>query len=157
MSSHEGGRRHFFSNNSDYLKQLHLLRYLKGTLTLGPTFSADPYDYPNGVEIHTASDSAHNVHPLTGQSHGAYIITVGKVGANSAPFDSYSAPEKGVQLSPMESEYVTLSRTAKRLTHWRQMAEDLGHPQSKPSIMLEDYSSAIKLTISPSVPPSQTT
>jgi hypothetical protein len=139
-------------DNSDYLKQLHLLRYLKGTLTLGPTFSANPDDYPNGVEIHTASDSAHNVHPLTGQSHGAYIITVGKVGANTAPFDTYSAPEKGVQLSPMESEYVTLSRTARKLTHWRQMAEDLGHPQLQPSIMLEDNSSAIKLTVSPSIP-----
>ena len=38
-------------DNRDYLKQLHLLRYLKGTLTLGPTFSADPADYPKGVEI----------------------------------------------------------------------------------------------------------
>jgi hypothetical protein len=52
----------------------------------------------------------------------------------------------------MESEYVTLSRTARKLTHWRQMAEDLGHPQLQPSIMLEDNSSAIKLTVSPSIP-----
>ena len=42
-------------DNSDYLKQLHLLRYLKGTLELGPTFSADPADYPNGVEFHSYS------------------------------------------------------------------------------------------------------
>ena len=139
-------------DKSDYLKQLHLLRYLKGTLTLGPTFSADPADYPNGVEIHSACDSAHNVHPLTGQSHGAYIITVGKVGAHTAPFESYSAPEKGVQLSPMESEYTLLSRTAKRLSHWRQMAEDLGHPQTTPSVMLEDNSSAIKLAEAPAIP-----
>ena len=139
-------------DKSDFLKQLHLLRYLKGTLDLGPTFSADPSDYPNGVEIHTACDSAHNVHPSTGQSHGAYIITVGKVGAKTAPFETYSAAEKGVQLSPMESEYTLLSRTARRLSHWRQMAEDLGHPQPKPSIMLEDNSSAIKLAASPLIP-----
>ena len=104
------------------------------------------------MEIHSACDSAHNVHPLTGQSHGAYTITVGKVDAHTAPFESYSAPEKGVQLSPMESEYTLLSRTAKRLSHWRQMAEDLGHPQSSPSTMLEDNNSAIKLAGSPAIP-----
>ena len=52
----------------------------------------------------------------------------------------------------MESEYTTLSRTAKRLSHWRQMAEDLGHPQPKPSIMLEDNNSAIKLAGAPAIP-----
>ena len=69
-------------DNSDYLKQLHLLRYIKGTLDLGPTFSADPTDYPNGVELHSSSDNAHHAHSQTGQSQGAYTITVGKVGAN---------------------------------------------------------------------------
>jgi hypothetical protein len=33
---------------------------------LGPTFSTNPADYPNGVEIHSSSDCAHNVHPTTG-------------------------------------------------------------------------------------------
>jgi hypothetical protein len=47
-------------DNSAYLKQLHLLRYLKGTPFLGPTFSTNPTDYPNGVELHSSSDCAHN-------------------------------------------------------------------------------------------------
>ena len=102
-------------DNSAYLKQLHLLRYLKGTPFLGPTFSTNPADYPNGVEIHSSSDCAHNVHPTTGQSHSAHTITVGSVGANTAPFLSYSAAEKGVSLSPTEGEYVSLSRAAKDL------------------------------------------
>ena len=139
-------------DNSDYLKQLHLLRYLKGTPTLGPTFSSDKSDFPNGVEIHSASDMAHNVYKEDGRSHGAYTLTVGKVGAKTAPFLSFSSKEKGVSLSPAEGEYVTLSRTCKPLLHYRQFATDLGYPQLNPSIMLEDNASAIKLTTTPIIP-----
>lgn len=138
-------------DHTAYLKQLHLLRYLKSTPTFGPTFSASPSNYPNGVELHSASDCAHNVHP-NGQSHGAYLLTVGKVGATTAPFLSYSAAEKGVSLSPTEGEYVTLSKTAKALIHYRQFAADLGFPQSLPSIMLEDNASSIHLTTAPLIP-----
>jgi len=138
-------------DNGAYLKQLHLLRYLKSSPNLGPTFSASPSDYPNGVELHSASDCAHNVHP-NGQSHGAFLLTVGRVGATTAPFLFYSAAEKGVSLSPTEGEYVTLSKTAKSLIHFRQFAEDLGYPQPHPSIMLEDNASAIKLTTAPLIP-----
>eukprot|EP01035_Chromulina_nebulosa_P004743 gene4743-6466_t len=120
-------------DKGDYLKQFHLLRYIKSCPDIGPTFSADPTNYPNGVEIHSASDCAHNVHP-DGQSHGAYQITIGKPGATTSPFCTYSAKEKGVSLHPHEDEYIILSRTAKQLIHWRQFAEDLGFPQKNPSV-----------------------
>jgi hypothetical protein len=138
-------------DQSDFLKQLHVLRYLKATQEFGPTFSNNPKDYPNGVQIHSASDCAHNVH-TGGQSHGAYTLTVGGVGANTAPFLHYSAKEKGVSLSPMEGEYTTLSKTAKTLIHYRQFAADLGFVQTAPSIMLEDNNSSIKLVTTPLIP-----
>ena len=138
-------------DKGDYLKQLHLLRYLKSCPELGPTFSADPADYPRGVEIHSASDCAHNVH-TEGQSHGAYQLTIGKPGAKTSPFCSYSAKEKGVSLHPHEGEYVILSRTAKQLIHWRQFAEDLGFAQPRPSVMLTDNSTSINLTKAPLIP-----
>jgi hypothetical protein len=138
-------------DNSDFLKQFHLLRYLKSTPALGPTFSADPSNFPSGVEITSSSDCAHNVH-TNGQSHSAYTLTVGKVGATSAPFLSYSAAEKGVSLSPMEGEYVTLSKTAKQLIHYRQFATDLGYPQLHASTMLTDNASSLHLTSSPLIP-----
>jgi hypothetical protein len=78
-------------DQSDYLKQLHLLRYIKGTIDHGPTFSANPHDYPNGVEFHSSSDIAANVHP-NGQTQGAGVIIIGKVGARTSPCISYSAP-----------------------------------------------------------------
>jgi hypothetical protein len=138
-------------DNGCYLKQLHLLRYLKSCPDIGPTFSADPANYPNGVELHSASDCAHNVH-TNGQSHGAFQITLGKPGATTAPFTSYSAAEKGVSLHPHEGEYVILSKTAKALIHWRQFAEDLGFPQLQPSTMLTDNATSINLTKSPLIP-----
>ena len=36
--------------------------------------------------------------------------------------------------------------------HYRQYAKDLGHPQTRPTIMLTDNASAIKLTEAPLVP-----
>ena len=102
-------------DKGDYLKQLHLLRYLKSCPDIGPTFSADPTNYPNGVELHSASDCAHNVH-TDGQSHGAYQITIGKPGATTSPFSTYSAKEKGVSLHPHEGEYVILSGANSRKT-----------------------------------------
>lgn len=138
-------------DESDYLKQFQLLRYLKGTPDLGPTFSSNPLDYPNGVEIHSSCDCAHNVHP-GGQSHSASTHTVGCPFANTAPFLSYSAAEKGISLSPCEGEYVTASKTAKPLVHFRQFARDLGFPQDSPSTMLQDNASSINLTTAPLIP-----
>ena len=138
-------------DKGDYLKQFHLLRYLKSCPDIGPTFSADPTNYSNGVEIHSASDCAHNVH-TDGRSHGAYQITIGKPGATTSPFSTYSAKEKGVSLHPHEGEYVILSRTGKQLIHWRQFAEDLGFHQRKPSVMLTDNSTSINLTKAPLIP-----
>ena len=140
-------------DKGDYLKQLHFLRYLKSCPDLGPTFSSDPNNYPNGVdEIHSASDCAHNVH-VKGQSHGAYQITIGKPGAKTSPFCTYSICKGKRRLPhPHEGEYVILSRTAKQLLHWRQFATDLGFLQLKPSIMLIDNSTSIKLTKAPLIP-----
>ena len=83
-----------------------------------------------------------------GKGHQAFALTVGKVGAPSAPFLFHSAKEPGPSLSPCEGEYVTLSKTAQQLVHYRQFAADLGYTDqlSQPSIMLEDNDSARKLT-----------
>ena len=61
---------------SDLSKQIHLLRYLKGCPNLGPTFSADPSHYLNGVTITAAADSSHAYH-TNDHSHSAYLIKIG--------------------------------------------------------------------------------
>jgi hypothetical protein len=140
---------------SDIEKQLWVLRYLCGCPDIGITFSADPLDHPNGVEISSTSDSAHNTDSTTGASQSAYTLTCGRPGANTSPFLAHSASDStggSLPLSPTEAEYTTLSMTAKQIAHYRQFAEDLGFPQTRPSIMLEDNNSAIKLANSPQIP-----
>ena len=83
---------------SDLSKQIHLLRYLKGCPDLGPTFSADPSHYPDGVTIAAAADSSHACH-TNGHSHSAYLI---KIGTHSAPFVVHSSAETtSVPLAPV--------------------------------------------------------
>ncbi len=137
---------------SDIDKQLQLLRYVKGTTDIGPFFSADPADHPNGVEISASTDVAFNVDSSTGGSRNAHTLQVGRPGAHTSPFLAYSAVDSTISLSPAEAEYISASHTAKQLLYWRQFAEDLGFPQNHPSVILEDNASAIKLANSPQIP-----
>jgi hypothetical protein len=137
----------------NFAKQFHLLRYLKHTANLGLTFSANKADFPNGVEISSASDAAQNVHPADSRSHSAYTLTVGPPFAKTAPFLAFSKAETScIPLSPLESEYVAMSRSAKPLMHFRDFHADLGFKPTKPSKMLADNQSAIKLVQAPLVP-----
>ena len=137
----------------NFNKQFHLLRYLKHTANLGLTFSANKADFPNGVEISSASDAAQNVHPADSRSHSAYTLTVGPPHAKTAPFLAYSKAETScIPLSPLESEYVAMSRSAKPLMHFRDFHTDLGFAPTSPSKMLADNQSAIKLVQAPLVP-----
>ena len=137
----------------NFAKQFHLLRYLKHTANLGLTFSANKADFPNGVEISSASDAAQNVHPADSRSHSAYTLTVGPPHAKTAPFLAYSKAETScIPLSPLESEYVAMSRSAKPLMHFRDFHTDLGFAPTGPSKMLADNQSAIKLVQASLVP-----
>lgn len=133
---------------SDLTKQIHLLRYLKGCPNLGPTFSAEPSHYPDGVTITAAADSSHACHS-NGHSHYAHII---RIGNHSAPFVVHSAAEtSSVALSPCEAEYLALGRCAQHVQYYRHFAADLGFPQNNPTIILEDNQPAINLTVAPQV------
>lgn len=133
---------------SDLEKQTHLLRYLKGCPDLGPTFSADPTSYPDGVTITAAADSSHACH-TDGRSHSAHLI---KIGSHSAPFVTHSSAESSaIALSPCEAEYLALGRCAQNVIYYRQFAADMGFTQTKPTVILEDNQPAINLTVAPQV------
>jgi Reverse transcriptase (RNA-dependent DNA polymerase) len=132
---------------TDRADQIQLLRYLKGNPTLGPTFTAIPSNHPSGVTLIASADASHACHS-DASSHAAYTLSIG---TNTAPFLAYSAREKDISLNPCETEYKTLTKCAKDVVFFRQFAADLGHPQSAPTIILEDNKSAIKLAIAPAV------
>jgi hypothetical protein len=135
---------------SDRIKQIHVLRYLKGCPALGITFSANPAHFPRGVELTGAADTSHACHKATGKSHSAYIITVG---TDNAPFCTYSSAEAAsIAVSPCESEYVGLSRLSLSIVFFRAFAISLGYPQPTPSKLFEDNRSSINLVITPELP-----
>jgi hypothetical protein len=135
---------------SDIDKQFHLLRYIVGTPDLGPFFSANPSDHPNGVEISGSTDVAFNI--ANGRTLNAHTLQVGPPNAKTSPFIAHSAFGDTHPLSPAEGEYISASDTSKKLLYWRRLAEELGFPQTRPSIILEDNASAIKLANSPQIP-----
>ena len=129
---------------SDQLHQTHLLRYLKGTAYLGPTYSANPLHFPNGVQVTSEAKSSHACH-TDGSSHSVYLFRIGNV---NAPFFTFSAKESTtLAASPHEAEYITLGRCAKTCVYFRQFATDLGFPQTEPTPIKEDNIPAIFLAI----------
>ena len=133
---------------SDRTKQIHLMRYLKTFPSLGPVYSSNPVDYADGVTISGQSDSAHGNHSENGQSHSAFLLSIG---TRNAPFCVYSRAEPGVALSPHESEYSCGSRCGRTILFFRQFATDLGYPQLTPTKLHMDSQTAINLTTAPAI------
>ena len=51
----------------------------------------------------------------------------------------------------MESEYVALTRAAKKVIHLRLLLSELGFPQTSPTTIFEDNKSAINLAVAPEI------
>jgi hypothetical protein len=132
----------------DRLKQIQLLRYLKGVPNIGPTYTGQSSD-PPGMVIVGMSDAGHAVHPSSGASQIAYQLSLGY---HNAPFLTHCSSEKGViSDSSTAAEYIGLNQVSKASLEWRHFLEWLGFDQSKPSPMLQDNNSAINLTKAPFV------
>ena len=87
----------------DQSDQIHLLRYLKSCLHLGPTFSTDPAAFQSGVTVIAAADSFHACHP---DGHLQLVYTI-QIGTINAPFVVHSSAETaGILLSASEAEHI---------------------------------------------------
>jgi hypothetical protein len=132
---------------SDRMKQIQVLRYLKGSPDIGPTYGSEE-DIPESVCISAFVDAAHAVH-TDGSSQSAYTISIGD---NTVPFAVHAGAETScVSPDAMGAEYIALGRCAKDVMFFRQFAEELRYPQLKASIIKEDNQSAINLTVSPAI------
>jgi len=129
---------------SDRLKQIHLLRYLKGHPDVGPVFSAEP----GPIEIVGSSDASHGVH-TDGSSHTGLTLSIG---SNNAAFCTGSLAERStVSPDAMTAEYKGLGRLAKKVIYYRQLLHELGFPQTQPSTLQSDSQSGINLVVAPQV------
>ena len=135
---------------SDEDKQLQLMRYLKGAIGEGPTFSGSRTSYPKGITITASSDASHAVHSADGRSHTGYTLSIGTF---SSPFTVCSrAEDGGIGMSPHDSEYMALSRCCREIVYYRQFAAELGYPQGQPTEVSTDSQTSINLTTAHAIP-----
>ena len=140
-------RSNIHPTQSDREKQIHVLRYLKEHPDEGPTFSANPVNYPNGPQLSASADNSHASLPNAQSLSGILYF----IGNNNAAFSSFASAEPGIALSPQQAEYETLSRAAKQCVYWQQFLNGLGFQQSLPTIIHEDNLPAINLVTAPEV------
>lgn len=138
-----------FANNpieEQLLLLKHMLRYYKGTATLGIRYQGDRKDANMGDPTHTIglkaySDSAHSDSDERKSSSGYVITMAGGV----ASYKSYR--QRLVTLSSTESEYIAMTYAAKEI-HWvRRLLSQVGYVGTdlKPFILYTDNQPALNM------------
>ena len=110
-----------------------ILRYLKGTLTLG-------ISYHTGVTITGYADADYAGDTEDRRSTSAYIFMM-----RGGPVSWASRKQNCVTLSTTESEYVALSEAAKEAAWLRSLLEQMGFPLESGLTIMEDNQGAIAL------------
>ena len=93
-------------------------------------------------------DASYAVH-TDGRSQTGCSFHIGKY---SAPFYVKAGKQtECVSIGSMEAEYVALSQAARKLLEFRYLLEDIGFPQTAPTVIYEDNMSAINLAVAPHI------
>jgi hypothetical protein len=127
----------------DMAKGIKVLQYLKGTPSLGPRYYTE-----QGAILYVYVDASYAVHH-DGRSQTGCSFHIGRY---SAPFYVKAGKQtECVSIGSMEAEYVALSQAARKLLEFRYLMEDIGFPQSDPTVIYEDNMSAINLAVAPHI------
>ena len=126
-----------------------VLRYLKGTISLGITYSAcaSPSTDPLSVNYRTLRGYSDADWATSGpmekcRSTSGYVFTL-----NGGPVSWRSALQSGAPaLSSQESEFMALCEAGKEAYPVQGLLNELGHPCPGPVPLLEDNTAAISLT-----------
>lgn len=119
----------------------HVLRYLKGTSSLGVLYSPD---MPDANRLISFSDADWATCPDTRRSVGAFVHLL-----NGGAIAWKTKLQGGVSSSTTEAEFVSASKTADDLAWIRRTLDGLGLPQPTPTPLYIDNRSARALAQSP--------
>jgi hypothetical protein len=132
--------RHMQSSNQDHMTAAkRVLRYLKGTKSMGLTFSGGIRGQLKGY-----SDSDWGGDLDTSRSTTGYLFMFG-----GGPVSWNSRLQPTVALSTSEAEYMALCATVMEATYLKQLLFDIGIDQSKPITIYEDNQSCIAMARNP--------
>lgn len=118
----------------------HLLRYLKGTQSLGITLGSANPTYPL---LRALSDSDWGMGD-TRKSISGFIVTMG-----DSPLSWSSKQQAVVALSSCEAEYLASTHCAREVLWFRNLFAELGFPQYDPTTIFCDNQGTVACTHDP--------
>jgi hypothetical protein len=118
-----------------------VLRYLKGTASLGVTYTQD-LPNPNGLLAWADADWCACTD--TRRSYSGYCLML-----NGGAVSWKSAQQTSVATSTAEAEFVSASKCSDEVLWLRRILADVGSPQSHPTPLMEDNRACRALSESP--------
>ena len=122
---------------SHWLGVKRVLRYLKGTKSLGLVFDSKQFVLSGYSDANYAGDEADS------KSVSGFVFFAGGL------VSWQSRKQDCVVLSSTEAEYVALSEACKEVVWLRRLLKQIGYPQSSASVLYEDNRGAIELSRNP--------
>ena len=124
---------------------LRVLRYVKGTRKLGIIYSRrDPAASPAQSEVYGYSDSDHAANVDDRRSITGYVFFYA-----GGPITWKTKTQPRTALSSTEAEYMALAAASCEAMSLRYLQEDFGVPPTLPTLIHEDNSGAISMSINP--------
>ena len=117
---------------------MHIVRYLKGTPTLGLRFA-----YGGDIDIYAYIDAARDLSHSDSKGHTGICIKFGNV--KTAMFHFSSKKQSLVTRSANEAEIFSIDKGCQDIEWLRNMTKFLKCEQNKPTIIYEDNESAIEM------------
>ena len=114
----------------------HVLRYLKGTRTVGLSYGNASDDNANVLFGYVDADHAGDKDDR--KSVGGYLMML-----NNGPISWSSKKIKVTSLSSFESEWYSASLCGCEVESLRRLLEDLGYAQTSPTVLYEDNAACI--------------
>ena len=115
-----------------------VLRYLKGTVLVGITYSEDAED---GDKLTAYVDSDH-----AGDQDKGYSTTGVVLNFAGGPVDWRSTKQTVVAISTVEVEYVAMSKACVMILHFRNLLESINEKQKQATVVFEDNSGTASLS-----------
>ena len=112
-----------------------VLRYLKGTTTLGITFERE-----KRLSLRGHCDADYAGDEDTRKSTTGYVFQI-----QGGAISWRTGRQKSVTLSSTEAEYVALAEATKEVVHLRRLLAEIGEDQDEPTVVYEDNQSCIAL------------
>lgn len=122
-----------------------LLRYLKGTISIGITYSEDS---EGGDKLTAYADS-----DFAGDQDDRRSTTGVVLFLAGGPVDWRSVKQTVVSLSSVEAEYVAMSKACKMIIHFRHLMDTIYQNQTEATLLFEDSMGAIATSANSKVTP----